>query len=276
MNRFGTNRAGRPAGQPSPPIAPHHAGDLPQAANHFITDDADEHPPPLTTTYRRWRAAARRIRFIPAEAGPFYMGQNQGAPGAAGISRESRRTEQRLAAGLEPDIHLSDFAVAIERLYCGPRHPRGSSAMTPVPIKLSDLMIAFELASSGYPAAAYLALDTGKTHLVRDWIDEEDPPPADLEESDRYLALPERSELGLGRRVALDFMEEVAPDDFALVRQFFSRRGAFARFKGYLAGRGLLDQWSEYEAAAEERALRQWCKANEVPLIDDQQDAEKP
>jgi hypothetical protein len=207
---------------------------------------------------------------------PILHGSESGGTRGGWYKSREQADEQRLAAGLEPDIHLSDFAVAIERLYCGPRHPRGSSAMTPVPIKLSDLMIAFELASSGYPAAAYLALDTGKTHLVRDWIDEEDPPPADLEESDRYLALPERSELGLGRRVALDFMEEVAPDDFALVRQFFSRRGAFARFKGYLAGRGLLDQWSEYEAAAEERALRQWCKANEVPLIEDEQDAEKP
>ena len=103
-------------------------------------------------------------------------------------------------------------------------------------------MLAFAFANAESEAAAYFDLETGNTIFVSDWVDEDDPPPEDLEESDRYLALPLRSKLGLARRVALDFIEEVAPDDFDLVRAFFSRSGAFARFKEFLAGRGLLDR----------------------------------
>src|SRR6266536_5589275 len=49
------------------------------------------------------------------------------------------------------------------------------------------------------------------------------------------------------------------PDDFDEVRQIFSSRGAYARFKDLLDRRGALDHWYDFEAKAEERALRTWC-----------------
>ena len=46
----------------------------------------------------------------------------------------------------------------------------------------------------------------------------------------------------------------------------FGRRGAFARFRDLLIREGLRDQWHAFEAAAEERALREWCADMEIEL----------
>jgi hypothetical protein len=59
-----------------------------------------------------------------------------------------------------------------------------------------------------------------------------------------------------------DFARKFLPGDFDEVRQLFSRRGAYARFKDLLDRRGALDQWYDFEAKAEERALTMWCDLN--------------
>ena len=64
----------------------------------------------------------------------------------------------------------------------------------------------------------------------------------------------EMRELDLGKPLALDFARQFLPGDFDDVRQFFSRRGAYARFKDLLDRRGVLDQWYDFEAKAEERS----------------------
>ena len=58
------------------------------------------------------------------------------------------------------------------------------------------------------------------------------------------------------------------PDDFDEVRQIFNSRGAYARFKDLLDRRGALDQWYDFEAKAEERALRMWCDLNSIEVGD--------
>jgi len=35
-----------------------------------------------------------------------------------------------------------------------------------------------------------------------------------------------------------------------------------------LSGRGVLEQWYEYELKAEEAALRDWCNLNSIELTD--------
>jgi hypothetical protein len=48
-----------------------------------------------------------------------------------------------------------------------------------------------------------------------------------------------------------------------------SARGAYARFKELLASEQCLDKWYAFEAECAERALRAWCKDNDIQVIED-------
>jgi len=92
--------------------------------------------------------------------------------------------------------------------------------------------------------------------------------PDDIDDKDKYLAIPSEHDLGLGKSLALAFVRQFLPDDLQEVHRYFSRRGAYARFKDLLHHRGAIDQWYKFEAAAEEEALREWCKDNAIDLIE--------
>jgi hypothetical protein len=83
------------------------------------------------------------------------------------------------------------------------------------------------------------------------------------------VRLSDKRELDLGKPLALDFARQFLPGDFDNVRQFFSGRGAYARFKNLLDRRGAIDQWYDFEAEAEERALRMWCDLNSIEVSDE-------
>jgi GNAT superfamily N-acetyltransferase len=83
---------------------------------------------------------------------------------------------------------------------------------------------------------------------------------------------------GLGSTLLADAALRVLKGDtkaFALIVEAdmreldLSRRGAFARFKDLLDRRGVLDQWYDFEAKAEERALRMWCDLNSIDVSDE-------
>ena len=57
-------------------------------------------------------------------------------------------------------------------------------------------------------------------------------------------------------------------DRYTDVQAFFRRRGAYARFKELLATEGCLEEWYVFEAESTERALREWCHANEIQLVE--------
>jgi hypothetical protein len=52
------------------------------------------------------------------------------------------------------------------------------------------------------------------------------------------------------------------------IQQIFSAKGAYARFKDLMDRKGALDQWYNFEAKAEEEALRMWCALNSIELSD--------
>ena len=83
--------------------------------------------------------------------------------------------------------------------------------------------------------------------------DDLDELPDDVGDSEKYLQIPDKRELDLGKPLALDFARQFLPKDFDEVRQLFSKRGAYARFKDLLDRRRALDQWYDFEAKAEER-----------------------
>jgi len=139
-----------------------------------------------------------------------------------------------------------------------------------VAVNFSELMTAFEFASVAGPFdnRAYVDLITGKIYLVSDELELEEELPDDLEESDRYLAVPGKNELHLGSRLVERFVQERLPADADDVAAFFRRKGAYSRLKILLADRGVLQQWYEFEQAETSAALRAWCQENEIEPTD--------
>jgi len=140
-----------------------------------------------------------------------------------------------------------------------------------VTIKYDDLSLAFEFVSSGAPMEhrAYVSLDTGRIYWVSELHpDEEEEIPDDLETSDRYLEIPHKNDLDLGRRLVLRFVEERLPHRYDRVEDIFRHRGAYRRLKELLAVEGCLEQWHAFEAEATEQALKEWCRDNDVHLVE--------
>ena len=144
-----------------------------------------------------------------------------------------------------------------------------------MPASFKELVEAFELVSMGAPGFgehhAYLCRESGKIYWHSDFSDLEelnDELPEDIEDEEKYVELPDKRELDLGNRLALDFARQVLPAEFDDVRDMFHRRGAYARFKHLLAQRRVLEQWYDFEEKATERTLREWCEINSITLTD--------
>jgi len=54
--------------------------------------------------------------------------------------------------------------------------------------------------------------------------------PGDIDDSEKLLQIPDKRELDLGSRWRWTFARQFLPGDLDDVRQFFSGRGAYARF----------------------------------------------
>ncbi len=135
---------------------------------------------------------------------------------------------------------------------------------------MKDLQEAFEFVSASTEGGhqAFLCKQSGKLYWHSELCDDLDILPDDIDDNEKFLQIPDKRELDLGKPLALDFTREFLPDDFDDVRQFFSGKGAYARFKDLLHRRGSLDQWYDFEAKAEERALREWCDFNSIEVSD--------
>ena len=139
-------------------------------------------------------------------------------------------------------------------------------------VNLKDLHEAFEFvaAASGGEHQAFLCKQSGKLYCYSELCDDLEILPDDIDDTGKFLQVPDKKELGLGKPLALEFTREFLPGDFDDVRQFFSRRGAYARFKGLLDRRDALAEWYAFEAKAEEQALREWCELNSIEVSDEE------
>jgi hypothetical protein len=97
-----------------------------------------------------------------------------------------------------------------------------------VAVEYEDLLLAYEFVSSSPPLenSAYVALDTGKIYWASSLTPIEDDAPDDLEESDRYIAVPHKNELDLGQDLVFRFVAQELPNDYERVRSFFRHKGA--------------------------------------------------
>ncbi|MCK1745924.1 hypothetical protein IVA80_35480 [Bradyrhizobium sp. 139] len=117
---------------------------------------------------------------------------------------------------------------------------------------------------------AFVCKRTGTIHYQTDFPDAAelyDDLPEDIEDEEKYVALPDKRELGLGKSLVLDFAGEFLADDFDDVRYFFNKRGAYPKFKTLLARRGATDRWRAFENEATERASRHWCTHNAIEIV---------
>ena len=115
--------------------------------------------------------------------------------------------------------------------------------------------------------SAYISIDTGEIHWTSDSNPMEEEIPDDLETSDRYIAVPHKNELDLGRVLALRFVEQDLPERYEQAHAVFRKKGAYARFKRLLESEGVLEKWYRFEAESVEKALREWCAENDIQLI---------
>jgi Uncharacterised protein family (UPF0158) len=138
-----------------------------------------------------------------------------------------------------------------------------------VAVSLRELVDACEFVSVSSAATefrAYICTSTGVIYSVTGQDDLDEGLPNDIEESDQYISVPHKHDLNLGRRLVFSFIERELPDEYDRIRDLFRRRGAYGRFKDFLARRDMLDKWHQFEQQSAEEALRDWCEQSEIPL----------
>jgi hypothetical protein len=134
----------------------------------------------------------------------------------------------------------------------------------PTPIDFDDLDAAMEWASvgPGLETKAFICRSTGRIFLQGPDGPEDDDFPENVEDDTKYLPVPHKNRLDLGRPLVLRFIDERAPRFGDEVRDMFRRSGAYSRFTALLQRTRLLEAWHAYEAEASRRALEQWAAAH--------------
>jgi hypothetical protein len=145
-----------------------------------------------------------------------------------------------------------------------------------VKISFDDLLLAFEFVSSAPPMenAAYVSLDTGEILWTSGLGDTEDEVPDDVETSGRFIAVPHKNDLDLGRNLALRFVAKVLPTERERVHSYFAKKGAYAKFKALLESAGALERWYTFETDSVRVALTEWCSGNELAFLEGENHSE--
>lgn len=114
---------------------------------------------------------------------------------------------------------------------------------------------------------AYLCKETGQTFYTSE-IGDFDELPEDLDEPDKYVAIPHKNELDLGRDLVFQFTAEYLPEELDRVFSMFRKKGAYSRYKDLLERKGSLQKWYQYEEDRQKAALREWCAENDIDIKD--------
>lgn len=134
-------------------------------------------------------------------------------------------------------------------------------------IELPELLSALEFADMHeIQGGAYIDRETGAIHITADGAEGELPD--DIEDPRRFLTVPDRRQLDLGRNVLFDFIKQRLPADYDTVAGYFDRKGGYRRTKTLLEARGALEAWHRFEERADEDALREWCAEHDIDIID--------
>jgi hypothetical protein len=123
-----------------------------------------------------------------------------------------------------------------------------------MPVSFLDLQLALEFVSSGGMGEneAYLDRQSGKIYWHSEFGDNDEELPDDIDD-EKYIAIPDKKELDLGKPLVLDFAREFLPDDYDEVRHIFSRRGAYRRYKDLLVRRSALERGTIFRTRLRKR-----------------------
>jgi hypothetical protein len=139
-----------------------------------------------------------------------------------------------------------------------------------MPVDFQELLNSFEFVSGGGGLHdAFICRRTGKIYWRSETSDLdglEEELPDDVEDDEKYIAIPDKRDLDLGKPMVLDFAREFLSDDFDEVRYMFSKRGAYKKFRALLIRRNALERWYDFESKTTERALREWCELNSIEI----------
>jgi hypothetical protein len=102
---------------------------------------------------------------------------------------------------------------------------------------LQDPLFVLDFAG-GEGDEAYLCLGTGRLYFYSDYANNEERLPDDIADIEKFVCLPDKRELELGKPLALLFAAESLSADCERVKETFGRPGAYAAFKELLDHRG--------------------------------------
>lgn len=119
---------------------------------------------------------------------------------------------------------------------------------------------------------AVLNQQSGQIYFFSDDLDFEEingvPEPEDLDTNPAYIEIPSVRDLGLGKRLALDFTSQHMNHKINSVQIAFSGRGAYRQFKQILADSGLLEHRYQFEKTAKQKALNEWANSIGISILD--------
>lgn len=135
--------------------------------------------------------------------------------------------------------------------------------------KYQDVDFAFSFVSAGGMGEneAYLDRSSGKIYWYSAFGDNEEELPDDLDD-EKYLAVPHKNELGLGKPLVIDFAYEVMPEYAQEISTIFTKKGAYSKFRALLERTDYIDKWYDYETKSNSNALRKWCTENKIEIQD--------
>lgn len=134
-------------------------------------------------------------------------------------------------------------------------------------ISFDDIENAFFFVSMDqkYMHNAYLCKGTGQIFYTSEMGDS-DEIPEDIDDPDKYITIPHKNDLGLGKALVIEFTSEYLPEELDRVYSIFRSRGAYSRYKDLIDEKGLLDKWHKFEDERQKVALKKWCKENRVEI----------
>jgi len=135
-------------------------------------------------------------------------------------------------------------------------------------VSLSELQGAVEWVSNDdWDSEAYVCRLTGRIYWASrepGIVDEEDEIPDDIDDIEKYVAVPHQRDLDLGTKLVFDFAAEHLAQHYDDVRNIFRSKGAYGRFKALLERQGVLENWYAYSDARTLSALEEWCKSERL------------
>ncbi len=131
---------------------------------------------------------------------------------------------------------------------------------------LDELEAAIEMIDTPEDCQAYVSKRTGEVVFDAEVLSGEPCPVDDIENHEDFLAVPDKHELDLGTRLVWKFVRMEIPGLEPKIREMFSRRGAYGRWKDWLHANDLLEKWYEFENESTRQALLDWCRENGIPI----------